>query len=331
MASSFGRTIQLFLVDGTPNGLRKATIHGWTGLTFVATDSTFAALAARPELDRTGVYILHGPDPQTVGATRAYIGSANSVTERIKQSAGQRAFWQTAIAVTTSDDDLSKGHVEYLEARLIQMALQAGRVKLDNAMHPAEHRRRLPEADQANMEQFLLNLQTILPVIGLDMLKPQPKAAAEITTPVEQRTGSDVRFEIRHRSGVSAEAVEEDGEFVVLEKSRCLRETDYVVSGYSVLKNTLAETGVLVPTVDGMLEFSRPYSFSSPSAAAAVILDRNSNGRTEWKVKNSKQTYADWKLAQAASSALADDPTLEDRCSGYALADAVPRSGWSER
>ena len=33
---SFGRTIQLFLVDGKPTGLRKATIHGWTGLVFVS-------------------------------------------------------------------------------------------------------------------------------------------------------------------------------------------------------------------------------------------------------------------------------------------------------
>lgn len=306
VASTFGRTIQLFLVDGTPNGLRKATIHGWTGLTFVATDSTFAALTARPELDRTGIYILHGPDPEKLGTTRAYIGSANSVTERIKQSAAQRAFWQTAIAVTTSDDDLSKGHVEYLEARIIQMALQAKRVELDNGTFPTEHRRRLPEADQANMEQFLINLQTILPVVGLDMLKPQPKAAAELSTPVDQRTISEVHFEIRHKSGIQAEAVEEDGEFVVLEKSRCLRETSYAGTTYSVLKESLVEKGVLAPTSDGFLEFVKPHSFSSPSAAAAVVLDRNSNGRTEWKVKGSKQTYADWKLSRANTIVVAD-------------------------
>ncbi len=43
---TFGRTIQLFLVDGAPTGLRNTTIHGWTGLTFVATGTTFAALTA---------------------------------------------------------------------------------------------------------------------------------------------------------------------------------------------------------------------------------------------------------------------------------------------
>ncbi|WP_197054327.1 GIY-YIG nuclease family protein [Sphingomonas sp. 37zxx] len=110
----FGRTIQLFLVNGTANGLRKATIHGWTGLTFVATGATFSALTSRAELDRTGIYILAGPDTDAIGGLRVYIGSANSVRERIKQSAQQRDFWETAIAVTTSDDDLSKGHVEYL-------------------------------------------------------------------------------------------------------------------------------------------------------------------------------------------------------------------------
>lgn len=297
--TQFGRTIQLFLVDGTPNGLRKATIHGWTGLTFVATDSTFGALLARPELDRTGIYILHGPDPQRQGATRAYIGSANSVVERIKQSAGQRGFWETAIAVTTSDDDLSKGHVEYLEARLIEMAASAKRVELDNGTQPSGSRRRLPEADQANMEQFLLNLQVILPVIGLDLLKPQPKAAAQIFAPLEQRTYAEIKFEIRHKAGAAADAVEEDGEFIVLEGSLALKDSGFQANTYSTLRATLIAKGLLQDNGEGLYRFSAPFSFNSPSAAAAVVLDRNANGRTEWKVKGTRKTYADWKIAQS--------------------------------
>ena len=138
---TFGRTIQLFLVDGKPTGLRKATIHGWTGVVLVSSQSTFANLTSREEVDRTGVYVLTGPDPDKQGMTRVYIGSANSVRERIKQSAERREFWETAIAVTTSDDDLSKGHAEYLEARLIEQTAQAGRVTLDNATQPDSQRR----------------------------------------------------------------------------------------------------------------------------------------------------------------------------------------------
>ncbi len=299
-----GRTIQLFLVDGTPMGLRKATIHGWTGLTFVATGTTFAALTARPELDRTGIYILSGPDAEAVGGTRAYIGSANSVRERIKQSAAQRDFWESAIAVTTSDDDLSKGHVEYLEARLIQMASEANRVTLDNGTSPAAQSRRLPEADQANMEAFLSNLKIILPVVGLDMLKPQPRAVAQASTPVEQRTAGDITFEIRHKSGVAVQAVEEDGEFIVLEGSQALKDTGSVSHSYVALKDNLIKQGVLKVRSDKLYDFVKPYSFRSPSAAAAIILDRSSNGWTEWKVRGEKRNYQDVKQAQIADGGI---------------------------
>jgi hypothetical protein len=307
---AFGRTIQLFLVDGKPTGLRKATIHGWTGLLFVSGASAFGDLTAREEVDRTGVYILSGPDPDKPGGTRAYIGSGNSVAERIKQSAVKRDFWETAITVTTSDDDLSKGHAEFLEARLIEVAAQAGRVTLDNSTQPDTKRRRLPEADVANMEQFLANLRIILPVIGLDMLKPQPKAVTQTAQSVEARTTGEVQFEIRHKSGVQATAVEEDGEFVVLEGSEALTGTGYVQQSYGGLKEKLITDGVLVtqdiPPGTNKLRFARPWSFTSPSAAAAVVLDRNSNGRLEWKVKGASQTYHDWQQAQATKQEAAE-------------------------
>tara|TARA_R110000868_G_scaffold10357_1_gene51028 strand:- start:12949 stop:13887 length:939 start_codon:yes stop_codon:yes gene_type:complete len=307
---TFGRTIQLFLVDGKPTGLRKATIHGWTGLLFVSGASAFGDLTAREEVDRTGVYILSGPDPDKAGATRVYIGSGNSVAERIKQSALKRDFWETSITVTTSDDDLSKGHAEFLEARLIEQTSQAGRVTLDNGTQPDTNRRRLPEADVANMEQFLANLRIILPVIGLDMLKPQPRAVTQTTKSVDERTTGDVQFEIRHKSRVQATGVEEDGEFVVLEGSEALTGTGYVQQSYGGLKEKLVTDGVLVAHEYehdvSKLRFAKPWSFNSPSAAAAVVLDRNSNGRIEWKVKGSKQTYHDWQQAQATKEEAAE-------------------------
>ncbi|WP_375289290.1 GIY-YIG nuclease family protein [Qipengyuania sp.] len=306
MENIFGRTIQLFLVDGTPTGLRKATIHGWTGLTFVATASTFAAMTSRPELDRTGIYLLYGPDPMQLGGMRAYIGSANSVAERIKQSAAQRAFWETAIAITTSDDDLSKGHVEYLEARLIEMASNAQRVLLDNGNQPSGQRRRLPEADRANMEQFLQNIQTILPVVGMELLKPQPRAASNTEKSISDRTENETMFEIRHRSGVVAQAVEEEGEFVVLEGSQALKDAGYSSQNYATLKQSLLAKGILEDASTTMYRFAKPFAFSSPSAAAAVVLDRNSNGRTEWKVKDQKLTYQEWKDSLVPAIVLED-------------------------
>lgn len=36
------------------------------------------------------------------------------------------------------------------------------------------------------------------------------------------------------------------------------------------------------------LEFSEDYIFSSPSTAACIVLGRNANGLTEWKMENGK-------------------------------------------
>ena len=252
--------------------------------------------------------VLARPTPEIAARVKArpplYVTAGNSVAERIERSAKDRDFWETAITVTTSDDDLSKGHAEYLEARLIQLATQAGRVVLDNGTQPEAERRRLPEADVANMEQFLSNLRIILPVIGLDMLKPQPKAVTQVSKPAEERTATEVHFEIRHKSGVQATAVEEDGEFVVLEGSEALSGTGHVQHlGYGALKAKLIEDGVLVVAGVDRLRFTKPWPFSSPSAASAVILDRNSNGRLEWKVRGSAENYHEWQQAQAVPAA----------------------------
>lgn len=299
MIDTHGRTIQLFLVDGKPGGLRKATLHGWTGTLCIASQSDFARLLKREEVDRTGIYIFTGPDEETPGALRAYIGSATSVRDRLPSSAKDRPFWETAITVTTSDDDLSRGHAEYLEARVIAMARAANRVRLEQ-IDPKPEGRRLPEADVANMEEFLRNLAVVLPVAGLDMLKPQPSAVLRGETLGEAEAHGEVQFELLYKGEVLATAIEEDGEFIVLEGAKA-RDRG-AKARRNILKQRLIEQGVLVPDGKTAMRFSRPHAFRTPSGASDVVLDYSSNGRKEWKVKGTNQTYHDWQEAQAAQS-----------------------------
>ena len=321
--TTFGKTIKFFLVDGTPDGLRKITLNGWTGMVLVSGHATFDALVARDEVKRTGIYILSGPDPDMPGQTRVYIGSANSVAERIRQSTGTRQFWKTAITVTTIDDEHSKGHAEYLEAQVIEQAAQAAQIVLDNGTQPDIDRRRLPEADQDGMKQFLSNLGIILPLIGLDLSKSR-----ESENPLESRTSvlvpdhapeksikratrktgkkagknhsdfnaKETRFEIRHKSGVRATMIEKDGKFIV-EKGSCaltgMRHTSSdKISGR---KNRLINEGILVQEETGRLRFSKPCIFDSLSTASSVILDRTSNGFMEWKEMKSGLSYKVWR------------------------------------
>ena len=104
------------------------------------------------------------------------------------------------------------------------------------------------------LEAFLANLKVILPVIGLELLKPQPRGAVKDGTVVSGGTTptfSEIRFEVRHKSGVKAIAVEEEGEFVALEGSEALKDTDYARNSYAKLKQELIADHILEPTADG--------------------------------------------------------------------------------
>lgn len=53
-------TIKLFLVNGTPNGLRTAELFNWSGKAVSAPRSELTQLLARPELRLQGNYFLTG-------------------------------------------------------------------------------------------------------------------------------------------------------------------------------------------------------------------------------------------------------------------------------
>ena len=50
------------------------------------------------------------------------------------------------------------------------------------------------------------------------------------------------------------------------------------------LRSSLIEKGI----IDEDLKLTRDYIFTSPSLAAAVVMGRNANGRTEWKNEEHK-------------------------------------------
>lgn len=84
------------------------------------------------------------------------------------------------------------------------------------------------------------------------------------------------------------------GQFVVLAGSRARAEWVGVEGGYEVLHRDLVENGTLAPAVGDTREFLRDASFTSPSAAAAVIWGRAANGRRTWRVQDTDQTFAEW-------------------------------------
>ncbi len=58
-----GKSIKMFLADGSPNGILTAEIINWTGHVLSAPRTKLSELIQREECSRTGIYFLVNPNP----------------------------------------------------------------------------------------------------------------------------------------------------------------------------------------------------------------------------------------------------------------------------
>lgn len=295
-----GRSLELYFIDGRPDGMLTAEVFNWTGHVLMAPRTKLSAALSRKESRFTGVYLLIG---ELDGEAIAYIGEGEDISDRIRTHDTRKDWWTNAVLVTSAANNLNKAHVKYLEARLIEEARSVGRISLENGTTPA--RPGLSEAAQANMEAFLDYLMMVLPALRVDMFIKNTRPA--ITTSQAQTADVEkVMFELVHKkAGLHATATLRDGEFVV-EKGSLARENwmseNQKQRGYAQLYEELVKTGVLKSS-GGHRIFETGYAFKSPSAAAAVVTGRPANGTVEWKIKGQSKTYKEWETEQLAVEA----------------------------
>jgi hypothetical protein len=290
-----GRTIRLYLTDGTPGGPIAAEIINWTGRVVLVPRAQLHEVAERDEMQRTGAYLLIGPDHGGTGE-RVYIGEADLIFDRLKQPDHQaREFWTRVIAISSADQNVTKAHARYLEHRLHELATAAGRAVIDNANTPKP--KALPESDRTDMEYFLQQVHLVLPVLGCDVLRPVPAVIGPGAGDGE-RSPKLLLKEV----GAEATAYEVNGQFIVAKGSTARHEGSPSWDSYISLRDSLVKDGKLMVKSDKLFEFVTDVEFSSPSAAAAVATASNRNGRTTWHLEDGR-TYAEWKQAQLDAAA----------------------------
>ncbi|MEN9855117.1 MAG: hypothetical protein RLZZ157_243 [Pseudomonadota bacterium] len=300
MTAQLGKSVRLYLAEGTPQGILTAEIVNWTGHVLSAPRSKLAGLLARHEMGKAGVYFLIGLDPENDGQTLAYIGQSENVGKRLTQhnKDERKAFWERTCVITSKDQNLTSGHIKFLESRLIAISAKSSLVTLTNDTAPEVSS--LPEADIADMEYFIAQLRLMLPLLGLDFLREAATIPISPSAIVARDENNIVRspvFEIsspKHK--LTATGQEIDGEFVVQSGSLCRASWEGAGGhNYFNLHKKLWDQNRIALTPDGQHGvFLEDISFSSPSAAAAIIYGRASNGRVAWKIEGGSMTYADW-------------------------------------
>jgi len=295
-----GRALELFFVDGNPEGMLTAEVFNWTGHVLRLPRTRLAEGLRREAASQTGVYVLVGADDE---GPLAYIGEAENLAIRLAQHARAKEWWDVATLITATGDALNKAHVKYLESRLVEAALQAGAMRLENGNAPP--RPSLNEAALSNMEGFLDILHMVLPAIRVDLFQTGRRANRTVEKMATATARDEVAFTLSlPRHAITANALLVAGEMVVQAGSE-VRPT-WVgdlsnKTSYSTIHADLLARGIIDASGDKAV-FTEDFAFSSPSAAAAVVCGRSANGRTSWK-RPDGQTYAEWEAVQLAAAA----------------------------
>lgn len=300
-----GRSIRIFLVDGTSSGTRTAELGLSTIKALVVPRASLSAVTQRPETQKTGVYVLLGQDSENASQKRIYIGEGDTIINRISahNKDADKDFWDEAVLFVSKDENLTKAHVRYVEARLITLAKTAKRSVVTNGTAPSEQGK-LPEPDEVEMEEFIAQARLLLGALGYDLFEPlrAPSTPAQVAQPTQQQTSPPPPPEFKF-AGDSFDAtcvVDLDaGQFIVKSGSKARKlETPSLQPTYKNLRAQLIQNGVLEDSDDFSYQFTQDFAFSAPTPAAQVVCGSTANGRTAWKSVEDSTTFADWQDAQ---------------------------------
>lgn len=272
---TFGKTIKIFLIDGDPNGRMSCELSNWTGKAYKIPRIKIKDCTDREDLISTGVYLLFGKDDD--GKDLVYIGEAETILKRLNQHLNQKDFWNETVVFISKDENLNKAHIKYLENRLHDIAKNANRYKVENYITPTLSS--ISEPDQAEMEEFLENIKMLVNTLGHKVFEEKrdfhPKQKKDT-------------FYIKAARGADAEGEPSSDGFVVFKGSKAAGTTvPSMTPNFLNLRQKLIDEKAIVENGNNY-EFVEDYIFSSPSTAAAMVMGRNANGLTEWKLKNGK-------------------------------------------
>lgn len=269
----FGKTIKIFLIDGDPNGRMSCELSNWTGKAYKLPRIKIKECSDRVDLNGTGVYLLFGKDES--GKDLVYIGEAETIFKRLNQHLNQKEFWNEAIVFISKDDNLNKAHIKYIEYRLYNIAGKANRYKVDNNVIPTQSS--ISEPDQAEMEEFIENIKMLTGTLGHKVFEEKRDFSPK------QDKGT---FYLKATRGADATGEPTSDGFVVFKGSKAAGSTvKSINSNYLKLRQKLIDESALIKR-EGFYEFADDYIFSSPSTAAAIVLGRNANGQTKWKLES---------------------------------------------
>lgn len=274
---AYGKSIELFLVNGTADSLIIAELSNWNGKAIKIPRIEISS-CNRDDITQAGVYFLFCKEDD--GSDSVYIGEAENVKDRLVQhlrdyqSEKEKYYWSTAVVFIGRD--LNKALIRYLENRFVEIARASKRylVLTKNTYRNTV----MKESQIAVMEEFVDNVKILINALGYKVLEPFAQVDSSTAT---------VDDELLYiTSGLVNATGKVTTEGFVVFAGATLNEKMSVRSlsaGMQKQRKKLFDSSKvnnLVTTEDIL--------FSSSSAAADFILGYSVSGPKTWKTKDGR-------------------------------------------
>ncbi|MGI5873449.1 MAG: GIY-YIG nuclease family protein [Bacillota bacterium] len=274
--ASLGKSIDLYLMDGTAAGRWQATLSNWNCSSYKIPRGDLKSCDDLPELHAPGVYFLFGRDDES-GQQFVYVGEGDDVLKRILQAhtfEKDGSYWTEAVILVTLDGSLDKAKIKYLENRFHSIVIETNRYIVKNGNTPPQSPVQKKVRDM--LEEFIMNTQLIMPALGHKVFEPRPSADQDSADEDDL-----LYFSRNHGKGGQATGKVADDGFWVLKGSYIFPVVaDYVPTGVAKARERYADL------INNQGILTQDVSFGSPSYASSFVCGKNSNGLTEWKNKD---------------------------------------------
>ena len=268
-----GITITNYLVSGNPEGVILAYMSNWTGQAIKIPRNLFPESKKYEEINRPGIYFLIGQNEDNPDDKIVYIGEANNISERLVYHIrdDNKSFFETIIAFSSKDENLTVSHTKYLELKLIDQLSKGTDYRTINKKEG--NKVNLPRMVIDEMDTYLDNMIVLIPTLGFDLFGTKDSLGKSQNEEID----SELFLEVGNTKAES----ELTSNGLLVKKGSLFneKETNSLSGSYSNLRKTLLEKSVIQKEKDsGKYIFLDNYEFSSPSQAAAIILGYSING-----------------------------------------------------
>lgn len=268
---TIGRTISIYLPDANPQSIKICEFFDSIVKAVSIPRAKLDDGLKRTELGQPGLYFLIG-EKDEVGKPKVYVGESEVLSVRLNDHNIKKDFWNSAVCFVSDKNNLNKAHIKYLECHAFEKAKEVNKCIIENNNTPTKSS--LTDQDRDFVLRFFDELKIIMSTLGYPIFEQT------------KRNKKNMYYCKNKKADAVGEYTEEG--FVVNKESKSnIEETTSLQPSVKSFRRNLLDKGILSEEND-VYVFQEDFTFSSPSAAASVVVGGSANGWTAWKDKDGK-------------------------------------------